>query len=153
AFGSLVVSREAAFDDDDVKIVELLSSNAAVTISNARLFQQTRRLAITDPLTGLYNVRHFRSALAQELQKAKRLSYPIAVIMADIDHFKAFNDSYGHPKGNVVLRKIARTILQNLRQTDLVARYGGEEFSAILPGCDQESLLQVAEKVRQAVAG
>jgi two-component system, cell cycle response regulator len=151
ALGSLVVRQHEVFGEDDIRVVELLGNHAAVTISNARLYQQTRRLAITDPLTGLYNLRHFRSALAQEIQKAKRLEYPIAVIMADIDHFKAFNDTYGHPKGNVVLRKIAQVILQNLRQTDLVARYGGEEFSAILPGCDQPSLLQVAEKVRQAV--
>jgi diguanylate cyclase (GGDEF)-like protein len=151
ALGSLVASRHEVFGEDDVRVVELLGNNAAVTISNTRLYQQTRRLAITDPLTGLYNLRHFRAALAQEIQKAKRLQYPIAVIMADIDYFKDFNDTYGHPRGNTVLRKIAQVILQNLRQTDLVARYGGEEFSAILPGCDQPSLLQVAEKVRQAV--
>ena len=149
--GSLVACRHEVFTEDDVRVVELLGNHAAVTISNARLYQETRRLANTDPLTGLFNLRHFRAALAQEIQKAKRLEYPIAVFMADIDHFKAFNDTYGHPKGNVVLRKIAKVILQNLRQTDLVARYGGEEFSAILPGCDQTSLLQVAEKVRQAV--
>jgi diguanylate cyclase (GGDEF)-like protein len=151
AFGALVVGRRELFDQDDVHVIELLSNNAAITISNARLYQQTRRLAITDPLTGLFNLRHFRSSLAQEIQKAKRLQYPIAVIMADIDHFKTFNDTYGHPKGNVALKKIAQTMVQNLRQTDLIARYGGEEFAAILPGCDRTSLLQVAEKVRQAV--
>lgn len=150
-FGALVVARRDTFDEDDIRVIELLGNNAAVAISNAKLFQQTRRLALTDSTTGLFNLRHFRSALAQEIHKAKRFQYPIAVIMADIDNFKQFNDSYGHPRGNVALKKIAHAILQNLRQTDMVARYGGEEFSAILPGCDQPSLLQVAEKVRQAV--
>ncbi|HZT07834.1 MAG TPA: sensor domain-containing diguanylate cyclase [Chloroflexota bacterium] len=151
SFGAIVVLRQQQFDEDDLRVMDLMANSAAVTIANARLYQQTRRLAITDPTTGLFNLRQFRTALAQEIQKAKRFKYPIAVIMADIDNFKAFNDSFGHPKGNVALRKIAQTILQNLRQTDLVARYGGEEFAAILPGCDQLALLQVAEKVRQAV--
>jgi diguanylate cyclase (GGDEF)-like protein len=152
-FGSLVALRsEGSFNDDDAHVVELLGHNTAAAISNIRLYEHTRRLAITDSVTKLYNPRHFQVSLGQEIQKARRFKYPIAVMMIDIDHFKAFNDTYGHVKGNVALRIVARTIGQSLRQTDTVARYGGEEFVAILPGCDHAALTQVAEKVRESVA-
>lgn len=150
--GALVAGRKSqAFDEDDVHLVELLANTAAVAIANAMLYQQTRKLAITDPTTGLFNFRYFRTMLSQEVQRAKRFNYPIGMIMADIDHFKSFNDVYGHPVGNLVLRRIGRSIRKSLRQADTVARYGGEEFAAVLPGCDKSALFQVAEKVRQSV--
>jgi diguanylate cyclase (GGDEF)-like protein len=153
SFGALVVTRgQGQFNEDDAHVIDLLGHNAAATISNIRLYEHTRRLAITDSVTKLYNPRHFQLSLGQEVQKARRFKYPIAVIMADIDYFKKFNDTYGHVKGNVALRSVARAIGRSLRQTDTVARYGGEEFVAILPGCDYAALSQVAEKVRESVA-
>jgi diguanylate cyclase (GGDEF)-like protein len=153
AFGSLVVLRPTEeFSEHDLHVVELLGHGLAVAIENARLYQETRRLAITDPTTGISNFRHFRMMLGQEIQKARRLRYPIALLMVDIDHFKSFNDLHGHPKGNVALRRVAQAIVRSLRQTDTVARYGGEEFAVILPGCDRESLGPVAEKIRESVA-
>src|SRR6266567_2454491 len=152
AFGALAVGREQAFSEHDVHVIELLGHGVAVAVENARLYQETRRLAITDPTTGIFNFRHFRSTLTQEIQKARRLHYPIALLMLDLDHFKDFNDVYGHPNGNVALRTVARAIVNSLRQTDTVARYGGEEFVVILPGCDETALLPVAEKIRECVA-
>lgn len=151
-FGALVVGRSEEFSEHDVHAVALLGHGVAVAVENARLYQETRRLAITDPTTGISNFRHFRTVLAQEIQKARRLRYPIALLMLDIDHFKDFNDLHGHPKGNVALRAVARAIVSGLRQTDTVARYGGEEFAVILPGCDEEALIPVAEKIRECVA-
>jgi diguanylate cyclase (GGDEF)-like protein len=152
-FGALVIGRPVRdFSEHDSRVLELLANSTAVAIENARLYQETRRLAITDPITRIYNVRYFRSALSQEVQKARRFRYPMALIMADIDYFKRFNDTYGHPKGNVALQMIARALVRSLRQTDTVARYGGEEFAAILPGCDRSALAQVAEKIRRSVA-
>lgn len=153
AFGTLVVARATEeFSEHDIHVVELLGHGVAVAIENARLYQETRRLAITDPTTGISNFRYFRTTLTQEIQKARRLRYPIALLMIDIDHFKEFNDEHGHPKGNVALRTVARAIVNSLRQTDTVARYGGEEFAVILPGCDPEALGPVAEKIRGSVA-
>jgi diguanylate cyclase (GGDEF)-like protein len=152
-FGALVVARATEeFSEHDLHVVELLGHGVAVAIENARLYQETRRLAITDSTTGIFNFRYFRTTLAQEIQKARRLRYPIALLMVDIDHFKDFNDLHGHPKGNVALRAVARAIVSSLRQTDIVARYGGEEFAVILPGCDHEALQPVAEKIRESVA-
>jgi diguanylate cyclase (GGDEF)-like protein len=152
-FGALVVARDRyPFNEHETRILELLAHSTAVAIENARLYQETRRLAITDPTTRLHNFRYFRATLIQETQKARRFRYPVALLMADIDHFKQFNDTYGHPKGNLALQAISRALVRSLRQTDTVARYGGEEFAAILPGCDRASLATVAEKVRAAVA-
>ena len=152
-FGALVVGRKQySFNEHETRILELLAHNTAVAIENARLYQETRRLAITDPTTRLHNFRYFRATLVQEAQKARRFRYPVGLLMADIDHFKQFNDTYGHPKGNLALQAISRALVRSLRQTDTVARYGGEEFAAILPGCDRASLATVAEKIRAAVA-
>lgn len=151
-FGALVVGRREAFNEHDAHLVGLLGNSAAVAIEKARLLHETRRLAITDPTTGLFNFRHFRSTFSQEVHKARRLGYPLAMVMADIDWFKGFNDRYGHPAGNLALRAVARALLRSLRQTDTVARYGGEEFVAILPGCGPTALSAVAEKIRQSVA-
>ncbi len=151
-FGALVAARAEPFSEHDLHVVELLAHGVAVAVENARLYQETRRLAITDPTTGIFNFRQFRSTFAQEIQKAKRLRYPIGLLMIDIDHFKDFNDRHGHPKGNIALKAVARAIVHGLRQTDTVARYGGEEFSVILPGCDHEALWTVAEKIRESVA-
>ena len=151
-FGALVAARTEGFSEHDLHVIELLAHGVAVAIENARLYQETRRLAITDPTTGIFNFRHFRATLAQEIQKARRLRYPIGLLMVDIDHFKEFNDLHGHPKGNIALRTVARAIVSGLRQTDTVARYGGEEFVVILPGCDHAALGIVAEKIRRSVA-
>jgi len=151
-FGSLVAARAEPFSEHDLHVLELLAHGVAVAVENARLYQETKRLSITDPTTGIFNFRHFRTTLGQEIQKARRLRYPIGMLMIDIDHFKGFNDEHGHPKGNVALKTAARTIVSSLRQTDTVARYGGEEFVVILPGCDHDAVLTVAEKIRRSVA-
>ena len=151
-YGALVAGRpEQRFSEFDIHVVELLANSAAVAMSNTRLYQETRRLAITDPTTGIFKSRYFRATLAQEINKARRLRYPLALIIADVDNFKQFNDTFGHPKGNIALQLVARSIVKCLRQTDTVARYGGEEFSVILPGCDRSALGEVAEKIRRTV--
>lgn len=118
------------------------------SVDRARLFKQATR----DPLTSLYNVRHFNLLLEAELKsvsayKARRLS----IIMADIDNFKHINDTYGHPAGDLILKEIAKAIQSRCREVDVVARYGGEEFIVMLTGAGEREASDVAEKIRQAV--
>src|SRR5215212_8397136 len=120
--------------DDDRKLAELVAAEAAAAIHNARLYEQTQRLATTDPLTNLSNHRYFRDALALEIARASRLGYSLGLLMIDVDNFKRVNDTFGHPVGDEVLRSIANVLRSNLRQTDVAARYGGEEFAIVLPG-------------------
>lgn len=112
---------------------------------------QMERLAVTDGLTGLYNHRHFKEQLRQEIDRAKRHQHNLSLLMMDIDYFKFYNDNHGHPAGDDVLRNIAELILKNLRQIDVAARYGGEEFAVILPETNNKSAIIVAEKIRSIV--
>jgi diguanylate cyclase (GGDEF)-like protein len=137
--------------DDDRKLTELVAAEAAAAIHNARLYEQTQRLATTDALTNLSNHRFFRDALALEIARASRLGYALGLLMIDVDNFKRVNDTWGHPVGDDVLRSIAQVLASNLRQTDVAARYGGEEFAIVLPGLGPRGVRAVGEKLRRAV--
>jgi diguanylate cyclase (GGDEF)-like protein len=137
--------------DDDRKLAELVAAEAAAAIHNARLYEQTQRLAVTDPLTNLSNHRSFRDSLALEIARASRLGYALGLLMVDVDNFKRVNDTFGHPVGDDVLRNIADVLRSNLRQTDVAARYGGEEFAIVLPGLGPRGVQAVGEKLRRAV--
>ncbi|MHB8876587.1 MAG: GGDEF domain-containing protein [Myxococcaceae bacterium] len=115
--------------------------------ANGRL----EKLAVTDGLTGLYNHRRFQETLVQEVARAARVDRPMAVLMVDVDHFKRFNDSMGHPAGDELLRRLAQVLSGELRGTDFLSRYGGEEFGLILPDTGKPEALQAAERLREAV--
>jgi diguanylate cyclase (GGDEF)-like protein len=110
------------------------------------------REAHTDALTGLFNYRHFTLTLQQEMERVRRSGLPLALVLCDIDHFKHFNDTHGHEVGNQMLVNVARIIDRQLRNLDTACRFGGEEFALILPGTTQSQAVQVAERVRAAVA-
>lgn len=112
---------------------------------------QLEVLAITDGLTEVYNHRYFMDQIHEKFADAKKQSIPISLLMIDIDHFKAFNDNYGHMTGDLVLKEIAQILKSNCRRDDIVARYGGEEFAIILPETDSHQAEIVAEKIRTAV--
>jgi diguanylate cyclase (GGDEF)-like protein len=147
----IVRSHGAPLVDDDRKLAELVAAEAAAAIHNARLYEQTQRLAVTDPLTNLSNHRSFRDSLALEIARASRLGYALGLLMIDVDNFKRVNDTFGHPVGDDVLRDIADVLRSNLRQTDVAARYGGEEFAIVLPGLGPRGVEAVGEKLRRAV--
>jgi two-component system cell cycle response regulator len=110
-----------------------------------------REQVITDPLTGLYNLRYFRNALDSELERTLRTTLPTSLMMIDLDHFKKVNDVWGHEVGNQVLKLTARLIRQVTRQLDIQCRYGGEEFVVILPSTTLLLASQVAERLRQQI--
>ncbi|EAQ97481.2 GGDEF domain-containing protein [Congregibacter litoralis] len=114
--------------------------------------QQLLSLSITDPLTGALNRRGFNDRLKAELAGAARTGTPLSVLMLDVDHFKHYNDAFGHPAGDVALRKTSEALRACCRDNDSVSRYGGEEFALILPATDAEGAGIMAERVRQAVA-
>ena len=149
--GSLELKLADPLDADDIKVLELLATTAAVALQNAYLYKETQRLATTDALTGLSNYRHFHELLAQEVQRARRMLYPLGLLIIDLDHFKLVNDRHGHPVGDLALQHVAERLRQRLRSTDVIARIGGEEFAAILPGDSLDEVAVVAEKLRQSI--
>ncbi len=140
----------------DARVLTTLAAEGALALENARLHADLRALSITDALTGVYNHRHFQQRLQEELDRSVRNAVagqprPVALIMADIDHFKRINDRYGHPSGDEVLRTFARLVERVLRSSDVVCRYGGEEFVIILPETDAAQAEAVAQRLRESV--
>lgn len=136
------------FTSDIEQILRTLIENASVAFTRATLYQKMELLATTDGLTGLNNHRHFQEILSKEIERARRYKHPVSLLLMDIDHFKNFNDTYGHPVGDLVLKEIAICIHKSIRTNDIPARYGGEEFTVIIPETDQKSAMVIAERVR-----
>lgn len=108
-------------------------------------------ISLTDGLTGLWNRRAFETRLADELSRAHRYGLSLCLLMIDVDHFKPFNDHYGHPEGDLVLKQVAEVIAESSRENDFPARYGGEEFAVLLPHTDERGAAGVGERLRHAV--
>jgi diguanylate cyclase (GGDEF)-like protein len=144
---NIVNRRHGKFLDDDLQTALTMAYQAAVVIEKARLFN----LATVDGLTGLIVHRHFQAKMEEEFRRAKRYGKPLSYLMTDIDHFKKFNDTWGHQIGDMVLREVAKCVRACIRDTDIAARYGGEEFAVILPETDLEGSLLFAERLRQKV--
>jgi diguanylate cyclase (GGDEF)-like protein len=114
--------------------------------------QRLESLAITDELTQLYNRRHFQDMLEKELRRGARDDRPLSLLLLDLDHFKEFNDRWGHTEGDAELARVAAIVMKNIRATDSAFRYGGEELAVLLPSCPKAQALPVAEKIRAAVS-
>jgi diguanylate cyclase (GGDEF)-like protein len=142
-----------AFTDLDEQVVLALAAQAGVSVENLQLLLDAKTQARQDSLTGLLNHSATIDALSRELSRATREHEPLAIIMADIDHFKRVNDTYGHVIGDGVIRETARRIQDTARRYDLVGRIGGEEFLVILPGCGEIAAAEIAERIRYAIAG
>jgi diguanylate cyclase (GGDEF)-like protein len=150
---SLDSTRVSAFADADLRLLVAFANTASAAIEHARLHAEVQTLAITDSITGLTNRREFDRSLEVELSRAVRYAYPLSLIILDIDDFKKYNDTFGHPAGDTRLLAIARLLRENVRDPDLAARYGGEEFALILPHTDKTGALALAERVRAAAEG
>jgi diguanylate cyclase len=133
------------------KLSEQLGEAKTEVIELREALESIRTESQIDPVTTLANRMFFDTALADALRHAQRTGDELAVLMTDIDHFKKFNDTYGHLTGDQVLRLVAMSIKQNVKGLDTAARFGGEEFAIILPGCNLRGAIQVAEQVRKAV--
>lgn len=153
-FGCLIIAMKEKINlgRDQVDILQSALRHLGLAIRNASLFAQVKNRADRDGLTKLYNRKHFDERLEQELARHQRFAEKLSLVLLDIDHFKSINDRYGHPVGDKVIVKLAKTIEQTIRNTDYAARYGGEEFVIILPHTDESQAWILAERLRLAIA-
>ena len=145
-------ARDEARMADTCQLAKILADNIGLGIANLKLRESMRNMSIRDPLTGLFNRRYMQEALAVELHRAKRNDARLAVLMIDIDHFKRFNDGFGHDGGDAVLRALGAFLKNNGRGSDIACRYGGEEFALILSPSTAEGARQRAEKIREGAS-
>jgi diguanylate cyclase (GGDEF)-like protein len=144
--------KKHAFTQESENIIQLLAKDFPMIIKLMLLYAETKRLSITDGLTGINNNRYFKEILDLEFERAKRYRRNLCLILIDVDHFKSINDTYGHLQGDIVLKELASILKQDIRKGDFVARYGGEEFAVITFDTDLIATLGVAEKIRQKIA-
>jgi diguanylate cyclase (GGDEF)-like protein len=145
-------TRIDGFAPDALRLLSSLSAQIAIAIDNARLYAETKKLSLTDPLTALSNRRSFDIFIDAEIRRAERYRRTFVVMMIDFDNFKNYNDKYGHTAGDSVLQKLSKIMKEVIRDVDFLCRYGGDEFVSILPETDASYALDVAERMRKKIA-
>ncbi len=141
----------SAFSKDDLATMECIASRAAYAIQNALAFESVRRSATRDPLTGLYNSRYLRTYLERELNRAARRNGCVSLLQLDLDNFKPVNDTFGHARGDEVLKDLSKIFLDCVRSYDVVCRYGGDEFVIVLPDSTAKQAMRTARRIQDAV--
>jgi diguanylate cyclase (GGDEF)-like protein len=152
--GTLLVRSDdptRVWQENEILLLRTVADQVTVAVNHARLFSQMQQQALTDGLTGCFNRRSFEMQLERDLHMATRMRVPISLILLDLDNFKHVNDTYGHEVGDVVLRRLAEGLREELRGVDTAARYGGEEFAVILPQAGIDGALIVAERLRRRI--
>jgi diguanylate cyclase (GGDEF)-like protein len=139
------------FDENALRLLEIIAAQAAIAFDRARLYDELRTEAVTDELTKLYNRRYLLQRFKEEKSRAIRNHHNLIALMLDIDRFKAVNDSFGHDAGDIVLRELAGVTRAVVRAEDIVSRYGGEEFCVLLPEIPLDDAEQVAERLRAVI--
>jgi diguanylate cyclase (GGDEF)-like protein len=142
------------FDRRDLSMIRGLAAVAGLALDRLLAMDEARTnalIAAVDPVTGLFNRRYFHTRLDEEIERARRQTSPLTVLLIDVDNFKQLNDRLGHPGGDAVLRVVADVLRRSVRLFDVCARYGGDEFAILMPGSSLESSAQIAERIREGI--
>jgi diguanylate cyclase (GGDEF)-like protein len=145
---NLALGPAIAIERDELQALKAIADYAAIAIHNARNFQRLQELTITDDHTGLFNARHLRELLPQEIERALRFNHPLSLLFIDLDYFKAINDTHGHVTGSVLLREFGRVLSSSIRKVDSAFRYGGDEFAVMLVETDAQGAMRLAKRLQ-----
>ena len=151
-YGVVLAARARAFDEAEACDLGVFSRSFELALSNAIEHRDATRQTLIDDLTRLYNVRYLYESLDAEIRRARRYGSAVSVVFIDLDGFKSVNDIYGHRAGSFTLTEVAHLLVASVRESDFVARYGGDEFVLMLPETGSPSAMQLAERVRAAIA-
>ena len=152
AFGCVIVSSEReGITDTEMNFLSLYANQVELAITVAGLFEEVRKQAVTDPLTGLFNRRYFEDTIVKEAERSIRLKQPFSLVSLDLDYLKRINDTYGHQYGDLAIKTISNVLKKEARSIDVPARIGGEEFSVLLPGVDSKGGYTAAERIRKSI--
>ena len=143
--------KRRAYEELELEHVSILSNIISIAVSNATLYYEVEQLSYTDGMTDLHNFRYFELRLKEEVSRHKRTKNGLSMLFLDVDNFKNYNDTVGHPAGDEVLRKLSAVLRDTVRENDLVARYGGEEFAVILPAVGKAGAAILAERIRENI--
>lgn len=144
-------NRSGVYSQSELQLLKTIMANVSTALTKARMYTEMEKLATIDGLTQIANHRKFQDIMTMELERSQRYNTPLTLLLMDIDHFKKFNDTYGHPVGDLVLQMVARALQGSIRNTDYCARYGGEEFVVVLIQADEAQARMLSERVRKAV--
>lgn len=139
------------YTGEELRVLTTFSTHVSIIIENGQLLETTQKLAITDEMTQLFNYRYFQQRLNEEFHRAQRYVHSLSLVILDIDYFKNYNDTNGHPMGDMVIQRVASLLKDSIRPTDFAARYGGEEFVVILAETDKKGSELFADKFRKIV--
>lgn len=143
---------DPSFSEEDLRILNTVAEFSAIAIENARNFHKVQELTVLDDHTGLFNSRHLKRQLEQEVVRATRFGHPVSLIFFDLDHFKRVNDTHGHQAGSRVLHEVGRLLLKTLRSTDVPVRYGGDEFVILMPETSKDQALAAGRRIGAEIA-
>jgi diguanylate cyclase (GGDEF)-like protein len=147
----LEANQSGTYSQSELQLLKTIMANVSTALTKARMYTEMEKLATIDGLTQIANHRKFQDIMSLEMERSQRYNTPLTLLLMDIDHFKKFNDTYGHPVGDLVLQMVAKALQGSIRNTDYCARYGGEEFVVVLIQTDEEQSRILAERVRKAV--
>ncbi|MEO7425341.1 MAG: sensor domain-containing diguanylate cyclase [Fibrobacteria bacterium] len=144
-------NRAGVYSQSELQLLKTIMANVTTALTKARMYTEMEKLATIDGLTQIANHRKFQDIMTMELERSQRYNTPLTLLLMDIDHFKKFNDTYGHPVGDLVLQMVAKALQGSIRNTDYCARYGGEEFVVVLIQADEAQSRILAERIRNAI--
>ncbi len=153
-FGLVLIEHKyfSAFDEDNLRLLNIIGQQVSIALENAELYEKMHELATIDSLTGVYNRLYFQQRMQEEFENAVKNNYSLSLAIFDIDHFKRFNDTFGHLFGDKVLKHISDLLKNSLRSGDIIARYGGEEFVLLLPRTELNEAFDKVEILREKIA-
>lgn len=144
---------EAGIDyfEESIPLLSTLTAHTIAALENIQLHEQARRSMVIDAMTGAYNFGYFQNRIKEEFFRAERHNIPLSVMLLDVDFFKKYNDSYGHPEGDALLVELVKVVKANIRNIDILCRYGGDEFSVIMPQLEESKVKPMAERIVRKV--